>query len=141
MAAVLKLAANWPSMASDTGTSSRLPNWASFPLTRMVAWPTSTALPASAPGSRCATRFIDADDPDLSAPLPSIFNSLAAASTPSSSMSPPNIITAGPTLLFTVPLKWVASSCSVMAAPGMHAAVARTSHSTVQACSGLAATG
>ena len=128
-------------MASDTGTSRRLPNCASLPLTVMVAVPTRVQAAGSSPGSTCAARFIAADEPDLSAPLPSICMLCLAASSASTSMSPPNCITAGPTLLFTVPLKCVSSSCSVMAAPGMQAAVARMSDSTAQACAGLLATG
>ena len=107
----------------------------------MVATPTSTQLPGVSPGSTCAARFIDADEPALSAPLPSIVIALVAASSARISMSPPKVITAGPTLLFTVPLKCVSSSCSVMAAPGMQPAVARMSLSTAQAWSALACTG
>ena len=91
-------------MASDTGTSRRLPSCASLPLTAIVATPTSTLLAGESPASMCAVRFMDADDPALSAPLPSICIERVAASSASTSISPPNCITAGPTLVFTVPL-------------------------------------
>ena len=91
-------------MASDTGTSKRLPNCASLPLTAMAAVPTSTQLAGESPASMRASSFMEADEPALSAPLPSICTDRVAASSASTSISPPNCITAGPTLLFTVPL-------------------------------------
>ena len=91
-------------MASDTGTSKRLPNCASLPLTVTVACPTSTEVWGVAPGSMWADSFMEAEEPPRSAPLPTICMARAAASMPRTSISPPNCIDAGPTLVLTVPL-------------------------------------